>query len=425
MPARHDDPRLLEQALFDEDLARHLRRGELAPAELRALMRRGVARRMGGSGRRGVRGKKRPRGGGGPTYLLDYAAATFTRSSEAAAVDPRAGWAWYDLETPWPGVDVPRILPDGAILIEGARTNLVQHNRQPNQSPWTSYAGKVAADVDDGPDGLATADRIQTASATIGCDQGLSGTGDYTGSFYVRQGPGGAGTYQMLLWTGADLAAVGGSAPAEWARATVFNNVAAAPNVRLAEGNDRSGVGGIVAGARDSLVDLAQVEAAAFPSSPIRTSGAAATRALDDASYAGGTWDSRLNDGVWEIDVWPGWASSEAPASAFMYLFQAGSGGVLYFYKNAGNLELRMDRLTTGGAITPRVLMFSAHQQLTLKVDWPAQELTISGATSGDGTVALSHTDWNLTPSTDPLYVGLSASNTRALYGVLSRPRAA
>lgn len=90
MAARLDDPRLLEQALFDEDLARLLRRGEPAPAHLRALMRRGVARRMGGFGRRGERGRRRS-GGGGP---VNTAAPSISGTPTVGSTLTRVAGTW-------------------------------------------------------------------------------------------------------------------------------------------------------------------------------------------------------------------------------------------------------------------------------------------------------------------------------------------
>ncbi|GAB5547825.1 MAG: hypothetical protein SangKO_075850 [Sandaracinaceae bacterium] len=150
------------------------------------MVRRGVARRMGGFGRRGERGRRRrPRGG--LSYLLDYANASFSRSSEAAAVDPRDGWAFYDLVTPWPGVDVLRQPEAAHALIEGGRTNLITYSADFTNAAWVkggtpSPAVSAAA----APDGGAAYDLTDNAAAHefVEITATLTVTGDHTVSAY-------------------------------------------------------------------------------------------------------------------------------------------------------------------------------------------------------------------------------------------------
>lgn len=148
--------------------------------------------------------------------------------------------------------------------------------------------------------------------------------------------------------------------------------------------------------------------------------------ASDEAgSQAAGVWDPRINSASWAIDVTPTWASADPPASTFRYVFQMGSAGVFYFYQNGSTMQIRIDRL--GANIAAQAVTFSAAQRMTLTVDWPASQLTIAGATTGNGTYPLtgSPTDWGEDPGADTLFIGASSTGSRVLLGTLSRPIAA
>src|SRR5687768_17067494 len=104
--------------------------------------------------RRNVRGAPM-----GRVPLLTYSVpGAFTRSSEAAAVDPRTGMLFFDTITPWRANDVPRLFGDGAILIEGPRTNALKQSRDPSHADWAvavTGAPVVTPAFAAGPDAIA------------------------------------------------------------------------------------------------------------------------------------------------------------------------------------------------------------------------------------------------------------------------------
>lgn len=413
--SRIHGPDELEAALAAYEL------GE-APRAPRGL-EKAFARRMSGAGgaRRGSRGS----GGGGIDYLLNYSQGTFTRASEAAAFDPRTG-LWFDVATPWPGTDVRRLI-GSAVLIEGARTNLVTDGRDLTAAAWTSIGSPtITTDYAAGPDGLVKASRCQGSSTDALYDgMGTTASSVYQVSCFQRQ-TSGTGPEVLRVTGGASSASTGDASAGEtWTRRVIAYTAGASTNILPLEGRDTSGEGGLPAGSRDHLADLCGVELGAFPSTPIRTSGGTATRAVDLLQYAGGTWDDRINDAVWEFDVWPNFADSDMATGEFHYMFNVGSTEILYFYNNAGTVEMRLNRNGVAG-FTPVAVTFSRYQKLTIKLDWPAQTMSLSGFTSGDGNYnTLTASDWGMTPASDILVVGGGAVANRELHGVISQPRAA
>jgi len=181
-------------------------------------------------------------------------------------------------------VSDPRIT-DRGLLVEEARTNLV-----PRSSPgtgWTASAATITPAAANGPDGSLTASRVQLGTTVDISTAVPGGTANktITVSAFVRAVSANA-TFRLKNTHGAiaDNFSPDRIATSDWQRFTftVTNNASAG------NGNQIVGLVNNVGGTgADIYVWGFQVEEGSFATSPIITTGAAATRGADVASIGG------------------------------------------------------------------------------------------------------------------------------------------
>jgi hypothetical protein len=350
----------------------------------------------------------------GDLFVYSSSLVTFTRSSEAAAVDPRASWLFYDTTTPYPGTDVPRIMSDGAIFIEGASTNQILRSSTFDNAAWSRTAAATPGQSD--PAGGTGAYRIQLTNAqetsqTYASDVAAA----RVTTVYLRAGSGSGYHATYAIRSGSNGQEIHGTATAAWARYnTITGTTRGATPEQVSRfyfdgrGTSAHAFGG-VATAIDCIAYNAQAENGALGTSPIRTAGATATRAIDVCSLAAGAVPNAIKSGRWSIDIWPIWATANAPTTTYIYYLDANnylaivSGATLRCRANGNNYDV--------GSLT-----FTAEAKRTVTVDFASDRLAIDGASS----VALSD-DWS--GSSAALSIG-SDGSANAFFGVLSRPRA-
>jgi hypothetical protein len=188
---------------------------------------------------------------------------------------------------------------DRGVLIEGSRTNLMLYSQDFTQANWAlDNSGAVnpivTANYGLAPDGTMTADRIQlnkTGGLFSRIAQTLTGltSGSYTISVWMRTISGTANVGLRNDSTGINCVVT-----TTWQRFSVTIGPATVAGVQILlfdsiPGNDETA---------DILAWGGQLELGAFPSSPIVTVAASATRASDVLSYtaeaglltAGGAW---------------------------------------------------------------------------------------------------------------------------------------
>jgi hypothetical protein len=369
-------------------------------------------------------GRRTARGVGRGVPLINYATLPFTRSSEAAAVDPRMGDRFFDLTSPWRANDVPRIYSDGAILIEGPRTNALKQSRDPSHADWAvavTGAPVVTPGFAAGPDGLTAAARIQLDAAEITRGQTYANVSRVLTAYVKRTS--GASQYAINTGDGAAASLVG-AAGVDWVRVEKISN----PGTDVIHAGDATLTG--AAPPNDYLFDLAQVEESQlFPSSPIRTTTAAATSAIDRAPVPDARVPGIMRTGRWAIDIWPRFSSSEIVLNELHCIVGWGAtmqAGGLYLYNNGGSIVAALLR-DAGSVSGSKAATWSRHQKLTLTVDVPGAQIILAGFSSGNGSAGL------VTPGTvcegsitigSPKDLGLPAA-FRAGFAVISQPRPA
>lgn len=161
-----------------------------------------------------------------------------------------------------------------------------------------------------------------------------------------------------------------------------------------------------------------QAEDGAFMSQLIETSGSAGTRLADDAVIEDADVPAALRSGAWEIVITPRRASTQANDTSTATLFAFGSGTDNRIFVNASNQivvrEGGVDVVTTGA------LTWSNDQAITLTFDAAAGEVTVAGATTGNGTTT--DTPWAM--PTGDVQVGNDAALGSAFFGSISPPEA-
>jgi hypothetical protein len=183
---------------------------------------------------------------------------------------------------------------DRGVLIEGARTNLLTYSQQFDNAAWGAYGAKtITPNSTIAPDGTLTADTFTSTTAGNGISQAniaVSASTAYRFSLFVK-----AGAQGTRLSVNAPQYNAG--------NAYLGDLFSSSPNITagtaLANGWYRHDFGGtteattskvdvrIVAFANNDayIIWQADLQAGAFPSSPIVTVAAAATRAADVLTY--------------------------------------------------------------------------------------------------------------------------------------------
>jgi hypothetical protein len=339
-----------------------------------------------GANRRGIRGF-----GGVPAgivYLLNYADAdTFTRATEAANVDPRdplnggtADGAWGFVASgaaAWKASGVARIFTDGAVLIEGARENLIKNYADLTGVDWTQINTPTEAVGTTAPDGSASSFLYGDDAAAFEGYQHtltLAASTAYAYSAYFLKDADtsrypalrittnvGGEDYRVYVNTSAGTAVsdAGFDTPDSvtvedtgdhW-RVIVVVTTAAGETDGVALLYPAMSSNGTTsdAGATGTVEAWGmQIEEGAFATSPIRTAGAAATRNLDDMRFAEANVPVAIFSGAFSVNVWPEYASgtdnSPSGTSATVLNSDAVSA-------NRDNVEIRDVAATTGKVV--------------------------------------------------------------------------
>jgi hypothetical protein len=250
---------------------------------------------------------------------------TFTRASSATYLDSDGVLKTASTNTPRIEYDA-----DGnrlGLLIEEQRTNLVTYSEEFDNAAWTKYRSTVDANSIVAPDGTLTGDKLVQGdgeTTTGGVSDGVTTTAtSYTYSVYAKAGEysgvilrkitgsltgvvafnllNGTVSKETLTNIGTSIVPVGNG----WYRCSVtFNGSAETANYGIQVSNESGDESGLPAGDGTSGIYIwgAQLEAGAFPTSYIPTSGSTATRAADVASIPTSAFGYNASEGTVVVD---------------------------------------------------------------------------------------------------------------------------
>ncbi len=320
--------------------------------------------------------------GGSPRLDL-FTGGTFSRASEGSYLTgPATDGTTAFLA--WAPPNVRRIEDRGdglgpMLLIEGSRTNFVLQSRQITDSSVWSSAGTatVTADAAPGPDAAVEADRSTAAGPyTYSAGQVLNGVAPnpHSISAYARAISSSSEwrtDYRIQAWSG--------PVPTTWTR----RDRAFGPGGTWFATNsfdEPSGYG--------LFVDLHQLEQDVFPSSVIRTTTSPMTRAPDVLAFSGPSLPPELATGGFTIVYAPDCSSLEMTQSGLPHpLLGSDASNELVLQPDGTTVRVILvtQGSTTVGAASS--LTFSRGQPMTFVVRPSAGTITVTGATTGDGTI--------------------------------------
>jgi hypothetical protein len=401
--------------------------------------------------------------GAGRQYLLDYALGTFTRTGEASLFDTRSKAFGASGSANWVATNVPRLMADGAIMLEGTRTNNIMWSE--NFSQWTDYVGvPTLTSGQTAPDGDADAYTIADTSA-VGYQAkslaavAITGGGihlfsvwikkDSTTSrfpaFQVNETAGGAGYLAATLNTSTgvtttDAANTGGGITGfthgaddcgvwwrfwmSWtatALATAGQVVIFPAYGTVAGTPTPVAVGSITCwGAQ---LEYKGVLGNAFnaPYAPIRsTAGAATVKSPDSISFTAAQVGDLLAT-PFRFTWTPEYSNVELTPSNPRFFKGAGGSDIDMFILSSGGGPCNVVLNNGGVQKAATTLTWSRFQtmEITVRPNNAAALLEVTGATTGDGAVA----GTAFTPTiTTTLYVGRYTTNDYHPAGVMSKP---
>jgi len=319
---------------------------------------------------------------------------------------------------------IPRIEYDAdgnrlGLLIEESRTNLLTYSEDFDNAAWiisnngTGSVTKSTANAAASPDGTLTADRIifdlnggETTGDLALLRQANSTTGSLTHSVYLRSFDGVSSyTMQLILPDGnGENITVTGS----WQRFEVSATAAGNVNygVRL-----RGGQLPANSDYADVLIWGAQLEAGAFPTSYIPTSGATATRAADVASIPVSAFGYNQSEGTLFVGfdrLYTGangqtvFTLSDGSASNYIRLYAISSSqdGVFATFNGAGQASAVVGTMSSD----------------LKSIAIGAERNNISGVENG-GSIAFTDTSFEMPLGVTTLGIGLSFGGSSQLNG--------
>lgn len=371
-----------------------------------------MTRRLAGArgGRRGAVYSQQP--------LVRWSEGTFTRTSEASYyLSPPGGaastfiaWAASN-ELRYDSIDATSLA-----LFEGSQTNLCFYSEDLNQASWVKTGASISGTTATAPDGAADCNTVAfTASATDMVMRPVAATADntsYMTTVFVRR-TSGTGNVRLRVVNRAGVA----STSPDRAISTTWTRIEYLLNWGTGATTPEVGIINDAAGTLQSVevwgFDVKASAVCSAPTSYIRTTATAATRNQDVLTYT--SMPARMASGRWQYQVRPLYSSSETLTS------NPASFGMASAADSCIILAPTAAQAVSAGAVsfTRTGLTYSRHQGITLTPDCAAFNMTVAGATAGNGTGA---TGTNPSYATTYLRVGSIFNGTRPAYARIGEP---
>jgi len=272
---------------------------------------------------------------------------------------------------------VPPIGKNGGLIglvIEEARTQAIQAWREMVTPNWfDAGGGSFTHDAATSPDGTTSAERSQTTSGNPGYYCAFSHSGNQTFSYWHKAGSVGA-TGQAVYNAGSSVfyLVFAGSEPTNWTRNSVLSpsGGSGGPLVYMTDGTSRTAIGGIGAGARDSLLDFVNFENGNFPSEAFGP-GVATRAAPRWYRNVGNTCLAEDGSLRCYIECEPKGASNEYSADMTLWYIDANNNAVI---DNA----VQAVKITIGGTLytTPVSMSWSREDRLRIFVSVGGGQVT-------------------------------------------------
>ena len=128
-----------------------------------------------------------------------------------------------------------------------------------------------------------------------------------------------------------------------------------------------------------------QLESGLYPGSYVPTGVSPASSQADEKVWEEGQWPKEFSDGAWSQDWYPYFSNTEQSTVSVLWSV-GGISNELRFDAAGDTLQVVIDGVVQA---TTAALTFSRHQKLTITMDWASREITVAGATAGNGTTAI------------------------------------
>lgn len=302
---------------------------------------------------------------------------------------------------------------NGAMLLcEPQRTNLIIQANVQNNAAWVkANCTTTANSATLAPDGTGSADVLVVSAGGTPATSTQTVTvssGNHTFSLWVRSNTTTQGCY-ISINDGVSTVVTSFTPTTTWQRVKVTMNATAVVAV-CQIGLHTSGGNGTASD--DLLVWGAQLEAVSYMTSNIITVAASVTIGADICTYTTGNYPATLGTQRWAFNWRPVTASNEIALSQSLMSFGSNADELLM-----SNAEVITVVVGTTTVVTATAITYSADQNIYIYLNPAAGQITIVGATTGNGTSTGTAWTW---PTTGTLRIGgrQSGSNVSvARYG--------